>query len=332
VWDVAAGGPTPKFADDQVWAGYMTSAWMPTRQDAAARATLALRITAPETWSVVASGRAAPPIAGPTGTRIHPFKLDRPSPPFLYAFAMGRFEEAELEVDGVKLRALGPTGADLKGALAITAPMLRFLVEHTGAPLPSAEYTQVFVHGDAAQEAAGLALIGEQALEDLRNDPTEDWVFAHELSHQWFAWLLPCRDFSDFWLNEGFATFLVAAMKQRRWGQPAYDRELSLWRKRSARVHAEARDAPVSLARQRPVTEAELQPRGITYARGALILHKLRTELGDKHFWDAMKRYVRDRADKGASSEDLRAALEASSGKELGPFFDRWVYTAAPDL
>jgi aminopeptidase N len=337
VWEVPTDRETPHAAADQIWAGYSASAWMPTRQDPAQRATLSLRITAPAAWKVAAVGRASASAPAGEDRVMRSFTLERPSPPFLYAFAAGRFAEAELAVDGVKLRALGPESANLQGALAITAPMLRFLREHTGAPFPEAEYTQIFVHGDAAQEAAGLSLLSESALDDVRNEPSEDWIFSHELAHQWFAWLVPCADFADFWLNEGFATFLVAAIKEERWGRAAYERELGLWRKRSAKVHAEGHDAPLSLSApgappRSPPRESNLQPRGVTYARGALVLHKLREELGDKAFWSGVRRYVKDRAGKGARSEDLRAALEAASGRDLRAFFATYVYASAPDL
>jgi aminopeptidase N len=201
VWEVPSDHETPHVAADQIWAGYTASAWMPTRQEPGQRATLSLRITAPAAWKVAAVGRASASVPAGGDLATHAFTLERPSPPFLYAFAAGRFDEAELSVDGVKLRALGPEGANLQGALAITAPMLRFLHEHTGAPFPAAEYTQIFVHGDAAQEAAGLSLLSAAALDDVRKDPSEDWIFSHELAHQWFAWLVPCADFADFWLS-----------------------------------------------------------------------------------------------------------------------------------
>jgi aminopeptidase N len=337
LWEVPVDQETPHVAADQIWAGYSASSWMPTLQDPAQRATLSLRITAPAAWKVAAVGQANPTAPAPGDGVTHSFTLERPSPPFLYAFAAGRFEEAELVVDGVKLRALGPESASLQSALAITAPMLRFLRVHLGAPFPGAEYTQIFVKGDAAQEAAGLSLLSAGALDDVRKDPTEDWIFSHELAHQWFAWLVPCADFSDFWLNEGFATFLVAAVKEERWGKAAYDREIGLWRKRSARVHAEGHDAPLSLSppgapTHVPPKESELQPRGVTYSRGALVLDRLRSELGDTVFWDGIRRYVKDRAGKSARSEDLRAALEAASGRDLRPFFATWVYASAPTL
>jgi aminopeptidase N len=337
VWEVPVTRKVPRFAPDQVWAAYNTSAWMPTLQDPSQRATLALRVAAPAELRVVASGRLVAQRAGADNLRIHSFALDHPSPPFLYAFAIGRFDDVELVVDDIKLRALGPPGAELNGVLAITAPIYRFLRARIGVALPLHEYVQVFVVGAAAQEAAGMALLSAEVLDDVRKDPSDDWMFSHELSHQWFAWLIPCADFADFWLNEGFATFLSAAFKEERWGRAAYERERDVWRARSAKVHSQGRDAPISLsppgaAARKPPRESELQPRGVTYYRGALVMDKLRTELGETAFWAGIQRYAKGRTGRSARTEDLRAALAAASGRDLNDFFFKWVYSAAPDL
>jgi aminopeptidase N len=340
-WVVPVANRPVHFSADEIWAGYSASAWMPTVEDPAQRATLSLRITADAALTVVATGRSLgrAPVTDDLVTDLvtQSFVVDRPSPPFLYAFSVGRFERAETVVDGVILRAFGPPGSALKRALDLTAPMYRALRDRLGADLPAAEYSQVFVRGDAAQEAAGMSLISASALDDVRMDPKDDWIFSHELAHQWFAWLVPCADFSDFWLNEGFATFLVAVLKEQRWGAAAYASEVDVWRRRSAEVHAGGSDAPLSLSRpgapaRRPPTEAELPPRGVTYFRGALVLDKLRRDLGDGAFWDGVRRYVRACAGRGARSDDLRAAFEAASGRSLQRFFDTWVYAPAPVL
>ena len=335
-WQASTSRTTPKFSKDDVWAGYHTSAWMPTLQDAAQRATLSLRIVADGALKVSASGREAGHQALADGRVGRSFVLDRPTPPFLYAFAAGRFEAAELRVDEVRLRAFGPPGADLNGALQATGAMYRFLSGKLGVPHPWQEYVQVFTRTDVAQEAAGMALIGAQSLADRRADPEDDWIFIHELSHQWFGWMVQCADFADFWLNEGFATFMVGAFKEARWGAAAYERELENWRQRSAKAHAEGKDAPVALssstgeARVAP-RDDQLQSRGITYFRGALVLHRLRTELGDEVFWRGIRGYVAGFAGKSARTLDLRRALETASGRDLSPFFERWVYSVASE-
>lgn len=102
-------------------------------------------------------------------------------------------------------------------------------------------------------------------------------------------------------------------------------------------MHRAGRDLPLSLSapgvpHRAPPTEAELQPRGVTYARGALALHRLRGELGEDTFWRGLRLYAKERADQGARSEDLRRAMEAASGTDLRAFFARWVYAPAPDI
>src|SRR4029079_13325487 len=94
VWDVPIDHESPHVTADQIWAGYNASSWMPTLQDPAQRATLDLRITAPAAWKVATTRQASytAPAAGDSVT--HSFTLERPSPPFLYAFAAGRFDEA----------------------------------------------------------------------------------------------------------------------------------------------------------------------------------------------------------------------------------------------
>jgi len=185
--------------------------------------------------------------------------------------------------------------------------------------------------------APQASLLAASTLDDVVRTPSEDWLLAHEFAHQWFAWAVQCADFSDFWLNEGFATFLVGVLKEERWGSAAYQAELALWRERSRRVHSAGKDAPLSHSRpggslRPPLQEAELQPRGVTYSRGALVLHRLRAELGEAAFWAGVRRYVAGPHRHAARTEDLRNALEAASGRDLNPFFMRWVYSAAPDL
>lgn len=110
-WRARTDGETPRFTSDQGWAGYSTSAWMPTVQDSAQRATLTLRLMVPPGLRVAASGARQERAPGPDGQVVHRFTISRPTPPFLYAFAVGRFQEASLHVRDVNLRVLGPVGA-----------------------------------------------------------------------------------------------------------------------------------------------------------------------------------------------------------------------------
>jgi aminopeptidase N len=62
------------------------------------------------------------------------------------------------------------------------------------------------------------------------------------------------------------------------------------------------------------------------YQKGSWVLHMLRSRLGDEAFFRGIREYYLKHRDSTASTEDLRAALEKSSGKQLRGFFTRWIY------
>jgi aminopeptidase N len=54
----------------------------------------------------------------------------------------------------------------------------------------------------------------------------------------------------------------------------------------------------------------------------------LRHQLGDDQFWKAMNLYTTSHAYENVVTDDLRAAFEQSTGKDLKRFFQQWVYGA----
>ena len=66
--------------------------------------------------------------------------------------------------------------------------------------------------------------------------------------------------------------------------------------------------------------------RALVYNKGALVLHMLRRFVGDEPFFAGLRRYYKERRFKKAGTDDLRAAMEAESGRGLSRFFERWVF------
>ena len=49
-------------------------------------------------------------------------------------------------------------------------------------------------------------------------DQTSDGLQSHELAHQWFGDYVTCRNWSDIWLNESFATYFQAMWDEHHLG------------------------------------------------------------------------------------------------------------------
>ena len=132
-----------------------------------------------------------------------------------------------------------------------------------------------------------------------------------------------CRDWSHFWLNEGFATFMAAAYTEHRLGRDAYLREMDARRARYEKVRDAGNDRSLVFPNW---DRATADDRTLVYQKGAVVLHELRETLGDRSFWAGMRRYTRTNFGKSVTAADFQKAMEQSSGKSLSDFFTKWVY------
>ena len=311
-------------AADLTTTAFHTCHWMVCLEDPAQRATATLRIVTRATDTVVASGSPVSRAALPGGLALHVWRQDPPVPAFLLGFVAGDLDRVTGSSGAVSLEVLGhrvPTET-LQAVLDATAPMIPAIEDLAGLPFPLATYRQVVVPGGAAQEMAGYALLGQDHVAPLVDDPTEDWLVFHELAHQVWGSQLACASWRDLWLNEGVVTYLVGAWKQRRWGHPVYERELRLARQRSGRAAAAGLDVPLTHPGPWPSLGAQ---RAIVYSKGALLLSALRRELGDATFWRALRIYTQRHAGRVVTTADLRAVLDEVAGRDLGPLLAPWL-------
>lgn len=166
-----------------------------------------------------------------------------------------------------------------------------------------------------------------------------DWLFQHELSHEWFGNQLTAGDWDDYWLHEGFAQFMQPLYGEWREGRARYAAMMDVYRNR-----IENRSPLVS---GRARTEEEVYESGAggpgtdIYYKGAWVLHTLRGLIGDKAFFASVRRLVYGRADPApgnfapryGSTAEFEALVKAESGQDLGWFFDAYLRRAAlPEL
>ena len=103
--------------------------------------------------------------------RIHAFESERPSPPFSYGLAVGRFEAREIDVGKITFRALGREPSELVEALEVTARSYRTIADRVGAPLPAAAYRRAHPVRENELQARGITYFrGALVLDALRRD------------------------------------------------------------------------------------------------------------------------------------------------------------------
>jgi aminopeptidase N len=166
-----------------------------------------------------------------------------------------------------------------------------------------------------------------------------DWLFQHEFSHEWFGNQLTAANWDDYWLHEGYGSYM----------QPAYGR----WREGEARYAAMMQGQRGGIANQVPIvrgrviTEEEVYeakdggPGLDIYNKGSWMLHTLRGLIGDAAFWDVTRLAVYGRTDpkpgnfqpRFGSTAEYERFVRQVTGQDYGWFFDVYLRRAAlPEL
>ena len=129
---------------------------------------------------------------------------------------------------------------------------------------------------------------------------------------------------ADLWLSEGFATYFAGLFRERTEGKESFQ----------AYMDEAAKDYfAYEKVKRTPIHDTETEDlmallNANNYQKGAWVLHMLRGQLGDHDFFAGLRKYYADHRNGVATTDDLRTALEKVSGKDLGGFFQRWVYGA----
>jgi aminopeptidase N len=252
-----------------------------------------------------------------------------PMPSYLFTVVAGDLEVIEARAGDLPLSYLFPPGRrdDAMRAFGRTPEMVKLFADKTGVPYPFVKYAQVVVSDFTfgGMENTTATTMYEHILLDEKAalDVTSDDLVAHELAHHWFGDLVTCRDWSHAWLNEGFATYMESVDREAHKGRDEYEHgllgELGGY---VAEARGRYRRPVVCNDYELPI---DLFDRHL-YEKGGLVLHLLRTELGDDVFWGGVRTYLEKHAHGIVETRDLQRALEAASGRSLDRFFEQWLH------
>lgn len=147
-------------------------------------------------------------------------------------------------------------------------------------------------------------------------------TLVHEIAHQWFGAAVTPNDWNNIWISEGQASYASAMFTEEvGGGTPAVQAYFNTWNSTAA-DHARWSVAPAAMTDQRQLFDWQ------TYNRGAMTYAALREVMGDDEFFVFLTEWIQTNNGTSRSTSDFMALAEAMSGKDLGAFFQDWLYDA----
>ena len=304
--------------------------WFPCYDSPNEKATTEMILNVPKDFVGLSNGRLMG-IREIGNKRIFHWKMSHPHSTYLVMFAVGKFSVVEDKWQDVPVLYYCEKGReeDIKRAFGKTPKMIDFFSKKTGIKYPYEKYAQVavwdFVYG--GMEHTTITTQTDTVLFDKRAENegpyVSDSLAAHELAHQWFGDLVTCKNWSDAWLNESFATYFDALFVEYDLGYDEFNYEM--YRNLLSYIDED------TLRYRRPiVTNMFKYPSDIfdrhLYQKGSLILHMLRCQLGDELWWKVLNHYLKKFSHRTAETTDFITCVEEISGKNMRKFFDQWIY------
>lgn len=292
-------------------------------------------LTVPATWTTVSNGKLITTRAAGEGMKTWHWRLDQPHSTYLIALVAGEFDVVTEDWRGIPLTYYAPRGRGnrIKPSYGRTPAMMDYFTAKFG-PYPWAKYAQAMVDEFVAggMENTTVTINNSGSLEHPELVPefvgNDDDLISHELGHQWFGDSITTKDWGHVWLNESFASYMESLWFEHHYGadQAAYVAwgEQNQWFG-NQRLYA----IPLVTHNFRSFIEVT----GNVYGKGSRIVHMLRQELGDEDFFRALRHFLQKHRYQSVATADLVRAIEESTGKNVDPFFDQWIYGAgAPRL
>jgi len=148
-----------------------------------------------------------------------------------------------------------------------------------------------------------------------------DYIIVHETAHEWWGNAVTVSDFSDIWLQEGFATYSEMIFAEHKKG---YDSSLLYAR------HWLAGWINNKLPVVGPPNVSYWDNKdNDVYNKGAMVLHTIRNVLNDSIlFFDILQTFYREHAASShVTTADFIEVVERKTGKEWDKFFEAYLYS-----
>ncbi|MBK6589418.1 MAG: M1 family metallopeptidase [Acidobacteria bacterium] len=303
--------------------------WFPSYDTPNDFHTQELHATVEKPFFVVSNGKLMDTKDNGNNTRTFYWKMDIPFSNYLSSIVVSETTPVVQDFEGIPVYNYGYTNETKEVAATVKnlPATMKFFSELTGVKYAYPKYSQAFVEdfGGGMENISATTQI-EEMIHDEREllDGDSESLQSHELAHQWFGDYVTCRDWGQIWLNESFATYM-----QTMWTEKLKGHDEFLYT--DIRGNQNSVIGTWNQGVRRPIVTkyyADKDAMFDTYAYpgGGSVLHMLRKHLGDRLFSASLKHYLTQNAHQPVSTEDLRIAIEETTGQSMDWFFDEWLY------
>ncbi len=306
--------------------------------------TAAMHLTVPHPLVAVGPGRLERVARHPNGTSTYHWRMSAPIPNYSIVFNAAPYRlitDRAMSVAGgtmpIWLYILPENFAKGRRLIEEAKKYLAFYEKYLG-PYPfRSQKLGIVETPHLGMEHSTAIAYGNRFRYD--KDGT-DWLLLHEFGHEWWANLVTAPDWNDFWIHEGFQSYMDSLYQEHIHDQAAYLQAMK------RRVKGLVNRQPVAPREAKMAYEVyKLGPdfakgNHDIYGKGALILHSLRYLIGDAAFFRALRRMAYPTpatasapdAEKPrfATTNDFLAIAEEESGRDLDWFFE--LYLRQPKL
>jgi hypothetical protein len=293
--------------------------------------TFTLKVRCKKPWSPVTSGKLITQKDDGDFT-VAESKSDRPA--MNVAVFGGKYISRGEMVDGVSIRIHAYAMARrnvLDNMPKLAGGIIKFYTSILG-PMPFDELDIV----EVPEYGFGISPSGMVLLTTEAYKPHEEEAnyfvegvnarLAHEIAHAWFGHKAIPSDANENWIAESFAEYFAGLAMGALAGE---DKTIFGFNKMIAGWKAEDKyctdGAPIATANYLGGEQGYRDRICLLYDRGPLVLHMLRTSIGNERFSAATKKFL-DTANEGpASTDDYAKAVSDVLQMDMTWFFDQWV-------
>ena len=305
------------------------------------KATFTLTVTTPGHWEAVSNN----PVESKAvkGDLVEwKFKTTPRIPTYLDALIAGPYAsvhdvyKGEKEIPlGIYCRKSMMQYLDPEDIFLITKQGFEYFEKVFGLAYPFEKYDQIAVvdFNFGAMENAGAVTFREEVLVFRSHMPDKAYLsrantILHEMAHMWFGDMVTMFWWDDLWLNESFAEWAsYLALSESTRFNGAWT-EFNSARKNWAYRQDQLSSTHPIIADMVDMEAVNANFDGITYAKGASVLHQLVAHVGRPQFIAGLQKYFAKHAWGNTTLNDLLVELESASGRKLDAWVNTWLQTA----